>query len=134
VSGGMILRLVLVAAALLLLGVGLAAWRRPSRRLRSGGLAPVGVPGPAVVEFVTETCAPCRAVAPHLREAAAEAQVAFAQIDVGVRPEVARAYGIRTVPTVAITGAGGQVLDVWTKIPTDDAVAQAARRARLRPR
>lgn len=127
----MILRLVVVAAVLLILGAGLAAWRRPSRRLRSGGLAAVGVPGPSVVEFVTESCAPCRAVAPRLRQAAAEAQVAFTQIDVGVRPEVARAYGIRTVPTVAVTGAGGEVVDVWTRIPADDAVAQAARRARL---
>jgi thioredoxin-like negative regulator of GroEL len=56
--------------------------------------------------------------------------VPFLQIDVGVKPEVARAYGIRSVPTVAVTGAGGRVLDVWTAIPPDGEVAEAARRAR----
>jgi thiol-disulfide isomerase/thioredoxin len=123
------LRLILAAAILVALGLALVAWRRPPRRLRAGGLSAVGVRGPAVVEFVTASCAPCRAVAPRLREAAADAGVAFAQIDVGVRPEVARAYGIRTVPTVAVTGSGGRVLEVWTGVPADGEVARAARRA-----
>jgi thioredoxin-like negative regulator of GroEL len=125
-----ILRLALAVGLLVAVGLGVAAWRRPSRRLRSGALTSVGVRGPAVVEFVTATCAPCRAATPALRRAAADARVAFAQIDVGARPEVARAYGIRTVPTVAVTGPRGRVLDVWTGIPRDGAVAEAALRAR----
>jgi thioredoxin 1 len=125
-----ILRLALAIGLVLVLGAGLAAWRRPSRRLRSGGLGPVGVEGPAVVEFVTETCAPCRVAAPALRRAADDARIRFAQIDVGARPEVARAYGIRSVPTVAVTGPGGRVTGVWTGVPPDGEVAEAARRAR----
>lgn len=125
----MTLRLILAAAVLVALALALVAWRRPPRRLRAGELAAVGVRGPAVVEFVTASCGPCRAVAPRLRQAAADAGVAFAQIDVGVRPEVARAYGIRTVPTVAVTGSGGRVLEVWTGVPADGEVARAARRA-----
>jgi thioredoxin len=123
------LRLILAVMVLLALGVALAAWRRPPRRLRAGELTALGVRGPAVVEFVTASCAPCRAVAPQLREAAAGAGVAFAQIDVGVRPEVARAYGIRTVPTVAVTGPRGRVVEVWTGVPADGEVARAVHRA-----
>jgi thioredoxin-like negative regulator of GroEL len=105
-------------------------WRRPPRRLARSTLATVGVREPALVEFVTEGCPPCRDVAPRLRTAAADAHVPFHQIDVGQRPELARAFGIRSVPTVAVTGAGGRVLDVWTAIPPDGEVADAARRAR----
>jgi thiol-disulfide isomerase/thioredoxin len=105
-------------------------WRRPPRRLARGTLATLGVRGPALVEFVTEGCPPCRAAAPRLRDTAERARVRFLQIDVGVKPEVARAYGIRSVPTVAVTGAGGRVLDVWTAIPSDGDVAEAAHRAR----
>ena len=105
-------------------------WRPPPRRLVQGTLATLGVRGPALVEFVTEGCPPCRDAAPRLRDAAERVRVPFLQIDVGVKPEVARAYGIRSVPTVAVTGAGGRVLDVWTAIPPDGEVAEAARRAR----
>jgi thioredoxin-like negative regulator of GroEL len=56
--------------------------------------------------------------------------VTYAQVDVGERPEVARAYGIRSVPTIAVAGADGRILGVWTGIPADGQVADAARLAR----
>jgi thiol-disulfide isomerase/thioredoxin len=126
-----ILRLLVAVAIVAAVTLAYVLWRRPPRRLTKGTLATLGVRGPALVEFVTEGCPPCRAVAPRLRNAAGRARLPFLQIDVGVKPEVARTYGIHSVPTVAVTGAGGRVLDVWTAIPPDGEVAEAARRARV---
>lgn len=125
------LRILVAVAIVAAVAMAYMMWRRPPRRLAKGTLSTLGVRGPALVEFVTEGCPPCREVAPRLHAAAEEARVPFLQIDVGVKPEVAQAYGIRSVPTVAVTGAGGRVLDVWTAIPPDGEVAEAARRARV---
>ncbi|HWC32142.1 MAG TPA: thioredoxin family protein, partial [Actinomycetota bacterium] len=105
-------------------------WRRPPARLRRLDLSALGVREPAIVQFSAGSCSPCRAAAPKLRAAAAEAQVRYMQVDVGDDPEVARTYGIRTVPTIAVTGRGGRVIEVWTAVPDGDAVTGTARRAR----
>ena len=116
-----------VAASILLVAYGAwVLWRRPPRRLARADLGDVGIREPALVQFTTAWCAPCRAAAPHLEAAAARAGLAFRQIDVGERPDVARRFGIRTVPTVAITGRRGRVLRVWTGVPDPGELAEAA--------
>jgi hypothetical protein len=45
-------------------------------------------------------------------------------VDIGERPEVARAFGIRRVPTIALTGPGGRVVGVWTGL--DEEISRAA--------
>jgi putative thioredoxin len=57
---------------------------------------------PVVVDFWAEWCAPCRMLAPVLEDAVAQrdGQVALAKIDVDANPEVARHYGIRSIPAV----------------------------------
>lgn len=130
----MTLRLVVALAVLAAVGGAWALWRRPPRRLGKTDLARLGVRGPAIVQFTTRYCAPCRAAAPRLQSAADEARVPFRQFDVGDRPEVARVYAIRTVPTIAVTGRGGRVEGVWTALPPDGEIADAARRARSRAR
>ncbi|HEX2030873.1 MAG TPA: thioredoxin family protein [Actinomycetota bacterium] len=117
----------LVAAAVL---VGLWAWRRPPRRLSRMDLRALGIAGPAIVQFSTRSCAPCKAAVPRLRSTAERTNVAFHQVDVGARPEVARALGIRTVPTIAVAGGDGTVLGVWTGLPGNGEIAAAALHAR----
>jgi thiol-disulfide isomerase/thioredoxin len=107
-------RLLLAGAIFAIVALSLVAWRRPPRRLGISSLASIGIRDPAVVQFTTATCAPCRVAAPHLRSAADRAAIPYHQVDVGERPDVARAYGIRRVPTIAVTGPGGKVLGVWT--------------------
>jgi thioredoxin 1 len=123
-----ILRLGIAAGILLLMTGAYVLWKRPPRRLGRLDLAGLGIRGPAVVQFTTETCAPCKAAAPRLQDAADRARVPFEQIDVGRRPEVARTYGIRTVPTIAVTGRNGRVTEVWTALPANGEVARAIRR------
>lgn len=112
----MIERLLLASAVFALIGGAVLIWRRPPRRLGTSSLAKIGIREPAIVQFTTATCAPCKAAAPHLRRAAEQAAIPYHQIDVGERPEVARTYGVRRVPTIAVTGRGGQVLGVWTAL------------------
>src|SRR6266536_4896197 len=100
----MLVRLALSAAAL---GAAFAAyrlWKRPPGRLSGTSLLDLGVAGPAIVQFSTRSCAPCRAARPKLMEAAAAARVDYAQIELDDRPEVAGQFGIRTVPTIVVTG------------------------------
>lgn len=110
--------------------VALVAWRRPPRRLTRVDLRGLGLAGPAIVQFSTRYCAPCRSAAPHLRAAAERAGVRYAQVDVGERPDAARRHGIRSVPTIAVAGPDGRVLGVWTALPANGEIAEAARRAR----
>ncbi len=107
----------LLAGLVFALVAGLAlAWRRAPRRLGASSLASIGIREPSIVQFTTATCAPCKAAAPHLRTAADRAAIPFHQVDVGARPDVARTYGIRRVPTIAVTGPGGRVVGVWTSL------------------
>jgi thioredoxin 1 len=125
----MILRLAVAAGMLIVVAGAWALWRRPPRRLGRAELSGLGVRGPAIVQFTIRSCAPCKAATPRLQAAADEMRIPFRQIDVGERPEVARAFGIRTVPTIAVTGRDGRVQGVWTALPADGEIA-AAHRAR----
>lgn len=131
----MLLRAALAVLVLLVVIAAYRLWKLPPRRLRrlrSLDLRELGVTGPAIVQFSTRACSPCRAAAPRLRATAEEAAVGYAQVDVGVRPEVARRYGIRTVPTIAVVARGGSILGVWTSLPQNGELLDAARRARPR--
>ena len=124
----MIERLLLAGGVFVLVAGAAYLWRRPPKRLGLSSLASIGIRDAAVVQFTTATCAPCKAAAPHLRDVAERADIPYHQVDVGERPEVARAYGIRRVPTIAVTGPGGRVLGVWTGVSGE--ISDAARAAR----
>lgn len=126
----MLLRLAVAAGVVALVLAALALWRLPPRKLRRVDLRQLGVPGPAIVQFSTRYCAPCKAAEPQLREVAARSDVPYVHVDVGQRPEVARRHAIRTVPTIAVAGRDGRVHGVWTALPRNGAIAEAARRAR----
>jgi thiol-disulfide isomerase/thioredoxin len=125
-----LVRTAILFGVLVVLGTAWVLWRRPPRRLASGDLGPLGVADPAVVQFTSPSCAPCRAAAPHLRRAADQVGIPYLQVDVAERPDLAATLGIRTVPTIAVAGAGGQIVEVWTALPPLAELAEATRRAR----
>lgn len=125
----MTLRLAIAVAAAIVVFVAYLRWRRPPR-LEGLDLPALGLEGPAVVQFSTAWCAPCKAAAPRLRATAEAEQIAFADLDVGERPDIARRYGIRSVPTIVVVGRSGRVLGTWIGLPGDGVVARAARAAR----
>ena len=57
---------------------------------------------PVVIDFWAEWCAPCRQIAPIIKEIADEYgdQVKIVKIDVDANPSVAGQYGIRAIPTI----------------------------------
>lgn len=59
-------------------------------------------PVAVLIECYTSKCAPCAALAPVLDEISVQMQGALAveKVDVGMNPAVARALGVRGVPTL----------------------------------
>ena len=119
----MLARLLLLLALAALVAVGIfaaGAWsRRHTRRLRSRpaslweslGERPDG--RPTIVAFSTKACAVCRtAQAPALE--ALERSLGFSslrivKVDVAVRPDVVKAFGVMTAPSTAVFAADGHL-------------------------
>ena len=57
---------------------------------------------PVVVDFWAEWCAPCRAIAPIIKDLASQYgdQVVIAKLDIEANPNVPGRLGIRSIPTV----------------------------------
>jgi len=67
---------------------------------------------PAVVDFWAEWCAPCRAIAPIIKDLAAQYgdQVVIAKMDIEANPTTPGRFGIRSIPTV-LAFRGGRVVE-----------------------
>ncbi len=63
---------------------------------------------PVVVDFWASWCAPCRQIAPLLEQLADEFEgsVRVAKVNVDENPEVAKAFGIRSIPTLVVVQRG----------------------------
>ena len=89
-----------------------ARWERLAGEplLAAAELDPEG--RPLVVAFSTRHCGVCHfAQKPALTRLAQLAQgVTVVEIDAGERPEVARAFGVLTVPTTVVFSASGKLL------------------------
>jgi thioredoxin 1 len=55
---------------------------------------------PVLVDFFTETCPPCKMMAPVLQEIERESQgqLRVVKVDATTEPELAASYGVRAVP------------------------------------
>ena len=65
---------------------------------------------PAVVDFYADWCPPCKKLAPVMEEVAAEfdGKVDFYKVNVDNAKDVARAYGISSIPTVLFIPVDGE--------------------------
>jgi thioredoxin 2 len=61
-------------------------------------------PGPVLVDFWADWCAPCRIVAPELEKVAREGEgkVIVAKVDTEALPEVAARFAISSIPTMIL--------------------------------
>lgn len=65
---------------------------------------------PAVVDFYATWCGPCQRIAPIMNELAAEYgdSIVIYKIDIDQAPEVARAFGVRSIPAVLYIPTGDE--------------------------
>jgi thioredoxin 1 len=57
---------------------------------------------PAIIDFWAEWCAPCRQIAPIIKELAATwgEQVKIVKMDIDANPNTPGKYGVRAIPTI----------------------------------
>jgi len=81
---------------------------------------------PVVIDFWAEWCAPCRQIAPIIKDLAAqyEGQVKVVKMDIDANPGTPGKYGIRAIPTVLAFKNGEVVEQLQGARPKADFEAQ----------
>ena len=79
---------------------------------------------PALVDFWAEWCAPCRMIAPHVEQLAAEyeGKAVVAKVNIEQCPEITEKYGVRNIPTL-LYFKGGEVVDKQVGATNKTAIA-----------
>ena len=72
-----------------------------------------------LVDFYADWCGPCQMLEPVLEGLASETEAVIAKVDVDQLKQLAAAYGVRGVPTLALFADGEQVEQHTGALPAD---------------
>ena len=84
---------------------------------------------PALVDFWADWCAPCHRVAPAVERLAEkfEGQLTVGKVNVDEEPELARSYGIRSIPALLVFRDGEVVDQLAGAVPFGQLAASVER-------
>ena len=84
---------------------------------------------PVMVDFWADWCAPCRAVAPVVERLAEELEgrLTVGKVNVDDEPELARTYGIRSIPALLVFRDGEVVEQIVGAVPFERLSKQVER-------
>jgi thioredoxin len=76
---------------------------------------------PCIIDFYASWCGPCKTVAPILEDLAKEynGQIYIYKIDTEAEPELASAFGIRSIPTILFCAMDGAPQMAQGALPKD---------------
>ncbi|CUJ69389.1 MULTISPECIES: thioredoxin [Achromobacter] len=83
---------------------------------------------PVLVDFWAPWCPPCRAIAPSLEELSDElaGKLQVVKVDIDEHPELARRYGVRSIPALKVFVDGNVAKELLGAMPKQALRAELA--------